>query len=73
MNCSACLRLLSILTILLILAACATLPEDFERPESFAYSDTDKNSSGTVWSMENRRSLTLNPTLVSGAAWVSVL
>ena len=49
MNRNACLRLLSILTILLILAACATLPEGFERPESFAYSDTDNTRLGRAF------------------------
>ena len=51
MNCNtcACIRSLPILTILLILAACATLPEGFERPDSFAYSDTDNTRLGRAF------------------------
>ena len=48
-NACACLRLLSILTILLILAACGTLPENFERSDSSAYSDTDNTRLGRAY------------------------
>ena len=46
MNCNAGIRSLSILTILLILTACATLPENFERPDSYAYTDTNNTRFG---------------------------
>ena len=46
MNSNACIRLLSILMIVLITVACATLPEDFERPDSYAYTDTDNTHLG---------------------------
>ena len=51
MNCNtcACLRSPPVLTIQLILAACATLPEGFERPDSFAYSDTDNTRLGRAF------------------------
>lgn len=46
MSCTACIKLLSILTVLLITVACATLPEDFERPDSFAVTDTNDTRIG---------------------------
>jgi len=46
MNCNAGIRSLSILTILLILTACATLPENSERPDSYAYTDTNNTRFG---------------------------
>ena len=46
MNCNVHIRVLAILTILLITVACATLPEDFERPDSYAYTDTDNTRFG---------------------------
>jgi putative cardiolipin synthase len=33
---------------LLLIGGCATLPENFERPESYAYTDTDNTSIGNA-------------------------
>ena len=52
MTCNAAIKLFTILTISLILVACATLPENFERPDSFAYTDTSDSRLGRAISDE---------------------
>lgn len=42
---SSVILLVAILTLILV-GGCATLPKDFERPESYAYTDTDDTSFG---------------------------
>lgn len=46
MHCKPCIRVLYILTIMIVAVACATLPEDFGRPVSHAYIDTDNTRLG---------------------------
>jgi cardiolipin synthase C len=46
MNGNACIRLLTLLAFLLSMVACATLPENFKRTDSYALTDTDNTRLG---------------------------
>ena len=48
MNGNACIRLIFLMTTLLIPVACSTLPENVERPESYAITDTKNTRLGRV-------------------------
>ena len=48
MNSKNPILFLLVILALLLVGGCATLPENFEKPESYAYTDTDSTSLGTA-------------------------